>query len=534
MSKYDDKKFREKLNKDNLFEKIQKEKDDFKRNKHLIKPVLVITLLIIIQIGLFIYLYNRFVANVNTLNNLITILRVVLIVYILNLDRPIDYKVAWIIPIAALPLFGIALYILLEISPGPKRLKRRIKSIKEINSRQMVQDYRISQELMSYANLEYGLDRYLYHIAGYPMYKNTKIEYFTQGEDYFYSLMEDIKNAKEFILIEFFIIREGKLLDSLLDLLELKMYDGVEVRFMYDGMNDYHIPSDYKNYLKARGFDVTIFAPVYPVLSTYHNNRDHRKIVSIDNKIAYTGGLNLADEYINEIERFGHWKDNGIRLEGEAVKNFTYMFFNLWDLANGSGYKLDNYLLNQHSVEDNSFVQPFGDSPNDNETVGENVYVDVLNQAKDYVYIMTPYLILSDKIRNALNFASKRGVDVRVMMPGIADKKIPYCMSRSYYENLLECGTRVFEYRPGFLHSKSFVSDDMTSVVGTINLDFRSLHLHYENGVLIYDEDFSATVKDDFLITQDKCQEITMQVYKDMNFFYRMAGKLLRIFAPLM
>lgn len=445
-----------------------------------------------------------------------------------------DYRMAWIIPIAALPFFGIALYIFLEIIPGPRQLSRRLQRIKSVNMQHLDQDLQIHEEIISHKNIDYGLDRYLNNIAGYPIYKNSKLDYFTQGEDYYKSLMEDIKQAKDFIFIEFFIIKPGKMLDSILDLLEEKVLEGVDVRFMYDGTNDYHIPSDYKAYLESRGLEVVVFAPVLPILSTYHNNRDHRKIISIDNKIAYTGGLNLADEYINEIDRFGHWKDNGVRVEGDAVRSFTVMFLNLWELSNGREYNIEKYLLENDSVESKAFVQPYDDSPNDSETVGENVYVDILNQAKDYCYIMTPYLIPSDRVINAIKFAGKRGVDVRLMMPGRPDKKIPFCMSRSYYQTLIESGVKIYEYNPGFLHSKSFVSDDKTSVVGTVNLDFRSLHLHYENGVLVYDEDFALTLKKDFIDTQRLCQEITISSYKDLSIFYRLAGKMLRILAPLM
>lgn len=522
------------MDKEKLKTKFAEDKEKFKRKKHWIKPIFVVTILIILQVFLFVWVYNKFTARINIVNSFWTIIRFILIIYILNLDKPMDYRMAWIIPIAALPFFGIALYLLLEIIPGPKQLSKRLKRIKSVNMQHLEQDPEIHEEIISHKNIDYGLDRYLNNIAGYPIYKNSKLDYFTQGEDYYKSLMEDIKQAKDFIFIEFFIIKPGKMLDSILDLLEEKVLEGVDVRFMYDGTNDYHIPSDYKAYLESRGLEVVVFAPVLPILSTYHNNRDHRKIISIDNKIAYTGGLNLADEYINEIDRFGHWKDNGVRVEGDAVRSFTVMFLNLWELSNGREYNIEKYLLENDSVESKAFVQPYDDSPNDSETVGENVYVDILNQAKDYCYIMTPYLIPSDRVINAIKFAGKRGVDVRLMMPGRPDKKIPFCMSRSYYQTLIESGVKIYEYNPGFLHSKSFVSDDKTSVVGTVNLDFRSLHLHYENGVLVYDEDFALTLKKDFIDTQRLCQEITISSYKDLSIFYRLAGKMLRILAPLM
>lgn len=515
-------------------EKLNREKSEFKHKKHLIRPIILISLLILLQIFLIIYLYNRFAGRIDELNLFWVVLRVIFVIHIINLEQPIDYKLAWIIPTAILPVFSILLYIVLEIAPGPKQLKRRLANIKVNNMEILTQDKSIMKEIKSHEKIDYGLDIYLKQIAGYPIYKNTKLDYFTQGEDYFHSLLKDIKEAKEFIYLEFFIVRRGVLMDQLLDLLEEKVHEGLEVKFMYDGMNGFYLPSDYKEYLESRGIETVVFYPVYPIISTYHNNRDHRKIVSIDNRIAYTGGLNLADEYINELDRFGHWKDNGIRLEGDAVLNFTVMFMNLWELAGGSDIDLTKHLSHEFNIESQAFVQPYDDAPNDGESIGENVYVDILNQAKEYVYIMTPYLILSEKIQSAIRFASKRGVDVRIMMPGIPDKIIPYNIGRSYYENLIKNGVKIYEYTPGFLHSKSFVSDDITSVVGTINLDFRSLHLHYENGVLVYDEEFAKILQKDFIETQKVCRQMTIQKYKELNFLYRFIGRIMRVFAPLM
>lgn len=519
--------------------KDKKQHDDtpiekFKRRKHLIKPILVVTFLILLQIGFLLYLYNSLREYVNIYNWSSTGIVLIAIIYIINMDQPIDYRVAWMIPITVFPLFGILLYLLLEILPGPKVLARRLQDIKTKNMKYLYQDELAFNEIKSNKYEDIGLEKYLYETAGYPIYQNTITKYFSSGEEYYLNLLEDLKKAKDFIFIEFFIIREGKMLDSIVEILASKVREGVEVKFMYDGTNDYHIDPDYKRYLESLGIEVEVFAAVVPILSTYHNNRDHRKIVSIDNKVGYTGGINLADEYINEIDRFGHWKDNGVRIEGEAVKNLTVIFLNLWELSSRTPIDTSKYIKTIHSVPDNAFIQPFDDSPNDNESVSENAYVDILNQAKKYVYIMTPYLILSERIRNAIIFASKRGVDVRILMPGIADKKTPYNMGRSYYENLLKNGVKIYEYTPGFLHAKAIVSDDISSIVGTINLDFRSLHLHYENGILIHDKEFALSVKQDVLDTIKVSREMSVKLYKELNIFYRLIGKALRLVAPLM
>ena len=508
--------------------------EKFKRKKHLIKPILVVTFLILLQMGFFLYLYNSLKEYADIYNWSSTGIVLIAIIYIINMDQPIDYRVAWMIPITVFPLFGILLYILLEILPGPKGLARRLKDIKTKNMKYLYQDELAFDEIKNDKYEDIGLEKYLYETVGYPIYQNTISEYFSSGEEYYLNLIEDLKKAKEFIFIEFFIIREGIMLDSIVEILASKVREGVEVKFMYDGTNDYYIDPDYRRYLESLGIEVEVFAAVIPILSTYHNNRDHRKIVSIDNKIGYTGGINLADEYINKLDRFGHWKDNGVRIEGEAVKNLTVMFLNLWELSSRTPIDTSKYIETFHCVEADAFIQPFDDSPNDNESVSENAYVDILNQAKKYVYIMTPYLILSERIRNSIIFASKRGVDVRILMPGIPDKKIPFNMGRSYYENLLKNGVKIYEYSPGFLHAKAIVADNISSIVGTINLDFRSLHLHYENGILIHDRDFALSVKQDVLDTIKISREMSIKLYKELNIFYRLIGKALRLIAPLM
>lgn len=508
--------------------------EKFKRRKHLVKPILVVTLLIILQIGFLLYLYNSFREYADIYSWSSTGIVLIAIIYIINMDQPIDYKVAWMIPITIFPLFGILLYLLLEILPGPKGLAKRLQDIKTRNMKYLYQDEFALSEVKIDKYEDIDLKKYLYEIVGYPIYQNTKTKYFSSGEEYYLNLIQDLKQSKKFIFIEFFIIREGIMLDSIVEILASKVREGVEVKFMYDGTNDYNIDPDYKRYLESLGIEVEVFAPVMPILSTYHNNRDHRKIVSIDNKIGYTGGINLADEYINKLDRFGHWKDNGVRIEGEAVKNLTVMFLNLWELSSRTPIYTSKYINTLHSVEDDAFIQPFDDSPNDYESVSENAYVDILNQAKKYVYIMTPYLILSERIRNSIIFASKRGIDVRILMPGIPDKKIPFNMGRSYYENLLKNGVKIYEYSPGFLHAKAIVADDVLSIVGTINLDFRSLHLHYENGILIHDRDFALSVKEDVLNTIKVSREMSVKLYKELNIFYRAIGKALRLIAPLM
>ncbi|MFM1581326.1 cardiolipin synthase [Helcococcus bovis] len=515
-------------------DKITESLTNLKSKRHLVKPIFWVTIIILLQFALLIYLSNIFKGEELLINYLWSIVSYALIIYIINLNQPIEYRVAWIIPIAILPVAGFLIYLVFEIFPGPKRLKRKLEKIKESSSYLLVKDDKILQEIDDNKKINNGIEKYLQNTINYPIYKNTNYKYFSSGEEYFEKLLEDLENAQEFIFLEYFIVRPGKMLEQILDKLIDKVNEGVKVKIMYDGINDYYLPDNYKEFLLNLGFEVQVFSAVTPILSTVHNNRDHRKIVSIDNKIAYTGGLNLADEYINEIARFGHWKDNGIRIEGEAVRSITVMFLNLWNLSKYENSDYEKYLKNVYKVDNNDYVQPFDDSPNDGETVGENVYADIINRTKNYVYIMTPYLILSEKIKDAMIFAAKRGVDIQILMPGIPDKKVPYIMARSNYEQLLFNGVKIYEYIPGFLHSKSIIADDLISVVGTINLDFRSLHLHYENAILFYSKNLAKIIKNDFEKTRNLSREVTYRNYKDYSIFYRFLGKILKLVAPLM
>lgn len=309
---------------------------------------------------------------------------------------------------------------------------------------------------------------------------------------------------------------------------------------MYDGMCclmllPYHYPEE----LKKRGIRCKMFSPIKPVLSTHQNNRDHRKIVVIDGHTAFTGGVNLADEYINRKVRFGHWKDTAIMLKGDAVKSFTIMFLQMWNITERSGEDFSSYLPKepcrfQPGQEPSGFVLPYGDSPMDRERVGEQVYLDILNQAKRYVHIMTPYLILDDQMKNALIYAAKRGIDVVIIMPHIPDKKYAYLLARTYYPELIGAGVKIYEYTPGFVHAKVFVSDDEKAVVGTINLDFRSLYLHFECAAYIYRNKVVADVEKDYRETLKKCQLITLEDCSRFSWGGRRLGQLMRLIAPLM
>ena len=345
---------------------------------------------------------------------------------------------------------------------------------------------------------------------------------------------------KHYIYIEYFIINDGVMWRTILDILERKAKEGVDVRLIYDGFGCLTtLPNRYDKILQEKGIKCVIFNPFRPILNIVQNNRDHRKICVIDGKTGFTGGINLADEYINQKERFGHWKDTAVMLKGEAVWNMTVMFMHMWSVVNGSRTPMEHELHMPHryhpeAFEEDGFVQPYSDTPLDGEVLGENVYLNIINRARKYVYICTPYLIIDNEMMTALCLAAKSGVDVRIMTPGVPDKKMVFLLTQSYYEQLLEAGVRVYEYQPGFLHAKSFVCDDEIAVVGTINLDYRSLYLHFENGVWFYKNKVVADIFQDFKETLNYCDPINIEFCKNRNILVRGFQSILRLLAPLL
>ena len=379
-----------------------------------------------------------------------------------------------------------------------------------------------------------SLAMYARNSGCYPIYDCTDTRYYSLGEYAFEDMIRDLESAKSFIFMEFFIIEEGKMWGEVLDILSRKVKEGVDVRVMYDGTCEITtLPHEYPDKLRAIGIQCKVFSPLYPFVSTMYNYRDHRKILVVDGRCAYTGGVNMADEYINELPRFGHWKDNGILVRGEAAWSMTVMFLSMWCYLKG----LQAQALTPPEfpkLESDGFVQPYTDNPLDGEAVGETVYRNLIGSALDHVWIMTPYLILGNETQDSLTAAAKSGLDVRIITPGIPDKRIVYTVTRSYYDALLEAGVRIYEYTPGFVHSKVFAVDGIYATVGTVNLDFRSLYLHFENGLWLYRTSSVAQVEADFLSTLDQCQEITLESRKHISGLRRLASAVLRVFAPLM
>jgi len=478
--------------------------------------------------------------------SVLSVLSVIVCIYLINKHEKAGYKLIWIFLILLFPLFGGILYISLNIWSNPKKIRKSHNlNIKDSREAFFLSGNRLNELIDIYPEFKTNA-HYLQEYAGFPVYGNTRQVYFPSGESFFYNMLEELEKAKRYIFLEFFIIKEGHMLDFTLAILEKKAAEGLDVRIMYDDLGCFFtLPADFQKTLKQKGIKSFVFNKFRPIVSSLQNNRDHRKIISIDGKVAFTGGLNLADEYINVVKRFGHWKDAAIMIEGDAAWSLTLIFLQMWNL--GFDEK-DNYTsffpwrdnIIDHTVkgveegyETWGYVQPYADSPINRENVGEHVYIQIINQAKNYVYISTPYLIVDDNLLSALTLAAKSGVDVRIITPHRWDKWMVAIISRSYYRRLIQAGVKVYEYTSGFNHGKTFVSDDNIATVGTTNLDFRSLYLHFECGVLIYKSKTIADIKEDFLKILPGSQEITV---KDCarNAFQRVVQDVLRIFAPLM
>ena len=487
------------------------------------------------------------------------------VVHILNEENNASFKIAWIIPVLVIPVFGTVLYIYINLQPGTKRIHKKLTKIEDEIRPYLAQNEETVQELQEQSAGEKGIADYLYHADNYPVYAGCKMKYYPIGEAKFADMIEQLKHAEHFIFMEYFIVAKSYMWNTILEILKEKAAQGVEVRMMYDGMCSLALlPYGYYKDLEKMGIQSIPFSQIRPVLSTYQNNRDHRKILIIDGKTVFTGGINLADEYINRIDRFGHWKDTAVMIQGEAVKSFTLLFLKMWHVAKGKdsipqeeirkytvevweNTQSDEMRADMESMRNTDmqntqdkklhaggYVIPYGDDPYGDERIGKQVYIDILNRARKYVHIMTPYLILDDEMITALRYCAKRGVETVIIMPHIPDKIYAYLLARSYYAELLQAGVKIYEYMPGFVHAKVFTSDDTKAVVGSINLDFRSLYHHFECAAFMYKNQVVGDIENDFQSTLEKCRRIGPEEIFHAPLWKKLAGTILKLIAPMM
>lgn len=458
--------------------------------------------------------------------------------FVVTRDENPAYKIAWMLVIMFLPVFGGLFYLLFGNKKVGRYAQRKISQVKEKYADRIPilpgPDLVVREALEYYDPLLARQSDYLSRISGFEVWRNTEVEYFSLGEYFFERLLVELRKAKKFIFLEYFIIGEGEMWDAVLAELQQKLREGIEIRIMYDDFGSIKtVPAHFDRQLRSMGFKVAVFNPIQPHLNPKLNYRDHRKICVIDGNVGFTGGLNLADEYINRDIRFGHWKDTAVMLRGDAVWNLSQMFLQLWMFSANEYVDMLKFLPTLQCKTD-GFVQPFGDSPLDDQNVSENAYIQILNCAKNYVWITTPYLILDNEMVTALRIAAQSGIDVRIITPNYPDKFYVHPVTRSYYKVLLEAGVKIYEYTPGFIHAKMFVCDDIVSIVGTTNMDYRSFYLHFECGVAFYGSSVVHQVREDMARTLEVSREISLKEVYATPLHNRLIRSLLRLFAPLM
>jgi len=503
----------------------------------LFNRVSLVIMAILVQMAIFVVMIWNFSSYFVIFDSAFTLISVLVVIYILNLRSDPTYKIAWIIPIMLLPVFGGLFYLMVGETGVSRRMKVNMHEITDKMKECLEQDPETFHMLEEENNLAYNQAKYIENYSLCPVYNNSATEFYPSGELFHEHLLEALKKAEKYIFMEFFIIEEGVMWNSVLDILVEKAKKGIDVRVIYDDVGCvFKLPLDYDEKLEAMGIKCCVFNPFVPVLSFRLNNRDHRKIAVIDGNAAFTGGVNIADEYINKHQKFGHWRDSAIQVKGDAVWSLTVMFLSMWCFLKKTQENYSKFKPSEldKTIECDGYVQPFDDSPLDNEHVSETVYLNLINQAKKYIYIETPYLIEDNKMMVALSIAAKRGVDVRILTPHIPDKWYAFAVTQSNYEELLESGVSIYEYTPGFNHGKTFVVDDCYAVVGTINLDYRSLYLHFECGVWMYNTKSVAEVKQSSLNAFEVSEKVLLKNVKDISRLRRVGRTILKILSPLM
>lgn len=459
-----------------------------------------------------------------------------MVLYLLNTRIDPTAKITWLIVIMLLPVFGALLFWYTQSDVGHRAVKKRLDQLTRETGELIPQDPEVMEALKARDPGAAALARYIRRSGCYPVFDRTAVTFFPMGENKWAEMLRQLEAAERFIFLEYFIVDEGLMWGKVLDILARKAAEGVEVRVMYDGTCEFStLPSDYPKRLRKLGIQCKVFAPVVPFLSTHYNYRDHRKILVIDGHTAFTGGVNLADEYINHIEKFGHWKDTAVMLKGEAVRSFTLMFLEMWAIDEKAP-DFETYLAFPTLPPEGTsgFVLPYGDCPLDDDKVGERVYMDILNRAQSYVHIMSPYLILDGELETALKFAAERGVDVRLILPGVPDKSAPWSLAKTHYAALLDAGVKVYEYTPGFVHAKVFAADGREAVVGTINLDYRSLYHHFECAAYLHGVECLPQIEADFQKTLESCRPVSYESIRHEKWTLKLMGRVLKVIAPLM
>lgn len=501
--------------------------------------ITVIILLLLVQLAAVLAMLFWLQSYSAVISSIMGIFSLLIALVIINHDHSSSYKIVWLLLLAVVPIFGALFYLVAQLQKSNRRFKAKQKLIDEVTTPYLRQDIAVREEIEQ-DNFYGSIVGYMNNVAQYSAVRRTKTKYLPSGESSWEAMLEQLRRAERYIFLEFFIVEDGEMWQSVYDILKQKAKEGVEVRMMYDAFGCFlTLPFTYYKEVRKNGIQCRVFKQFVPFLTVSQNNRDHRKICVIDGKVAFTGGINLADEYINKIDKYGHWCDSCVQLEGDAAFNFAVMFLQLWELDEREKEEIDYGKYRPlpeeaASFTDDGYVMPYSDTPHDDENVGENVYLDIINKAQNYLYITTPYVILDDEMQTALCFAAKRGVDVRIMVPKNPDHWYAHAVASAFYITLISAGVKIDKYNPGFIHSKTFVADDIVAVVGSINLDFRSLYLHYECAAWMYKSSAVLEVRDDYRRLLTISSPVTIEECMNVSVFRKILNAVLRIFAPLM
>lgn len=499
--------------------------------------MLITALLILLQIAFILFLASYTIRSVYGAYAVFETLSIFCVIFLVNERGNPSYKISWIIFILLIPFAGWIFFLIFGGTRVFPYLKRRYKCIESSSEKYRNQDNNVMLRLENNGLLGARQAKYLYKESGYPVYGSTETEFFPSGEAVFEALLKDLKTAREYIFIEFFIVAEGYMWDKIHKILLERIADGIEVRLLFDDFGSAN--RQYKSFVKnirAEGIKVSVFNPIKPSSNIFLNNRNHRKMLVIDGSIAYTGGFNIADEYINKLERFGHWLDCGIRLRGDAVKSFTVMFCDMWRFTSfKSKINAADYICSDElAVIGDGFVQPYCDGPFDDRFAAEGIYLQLINSARKYIYIATPYLIIDNTMSDALLRAAKSGVDVRIICPSHPDKWYVHPVTQYHYAFLMEAGIKIYEYTPGFIHSKLFAVDDRFATVGTVNMDYRSFFFHFECGVWLCGTSSVGSIKNNLENTMNNSRLIDPALWAKRPLKMRIKQFILHLFAPFM
>jgi len=509
------------------------------KTKNGIKRLCFCAVCILLEVIFMVSMITRLSEYAEIANLMTRLLGMILVMVLYASDQTSSMKMPWVILILIFPIMGVALYLLIGLNGGTRKMRKRYEKI-DSQLFSLLPDNRDCLEKLRLQLPKAGnISTYIQRNASYPVYQNTDITYYDEAIKGLHAQLADLAKAEHFIFMEYHAIEDAEAWHMVQEVLEDRVKAGVEVRVFYDDMGSIgFINTDFIKKMEKLGIQCRVFNPFTPGLNMFLNNRDHRKITVIDGKVGFTGGYNLANEYFNMTHPYGMWKDTGIRLEGDAVKSLTVTFLEMWNAVNdkdADDVDVEKYLApSGYQARQSGFVQPYADIPTDDEQVGEEVYISIINKAEKYCWFITPYLIITDEMTHALCLAAKRGVDVRIVTPGIPDKKLIYSVTRSFYHGLVKHGVRIYEWTPGFCHAKMSVADDCMATCGTINLDYRSLYHHFENGCFMVDNPAVFSIKHDLAHTMQECREVTEKYRLGRSAYLRLGQLFMRLFAGLL